>query len=44
MRGSQYPKGIRLAEMFNKGEKEPVEIISSGPWLRDGAIHTSPYF
>ena len=27
-RGSQDPKGMKLAEMSNKGEGEPVETIS----------------
>jgi len=29
-RGSQDPTGMRLAEMPNKGEGEPVETISRG--------------
>ena len=29
-RGSQDPTGMRLAEMPNKGEGEPVEILSKG--------------
>jgi hypothetical protein len=29
-RGSQDPTGMTLAEIPNKGEREPVETISSG--------------
>jgi hypothetical protein len=30
LKGSQDPTGMRLAEMLNKGEGEPVETISRG--------------
>jgi len=29
-RGSQYPSGMTLAEISNKGESEPAETISRG--------------
>jgi hypothetical protein len=33
---------MTLAEIPNKGEKEPVETISRhGPWLRDGVTKPS---
>jgi hypothetical protein len=28
--------GMTLAKIFNKGEREPVDTTSRGPWLRDG--------
>ena len=45
-RGSQDPVVMRLAEMPNKGEGEPVGtiLVRQGPWLGNGATHSSPNF